>query len=157
MLPNSSSLIAVLARRVGMDSQRASTSWRSLARPARSETSQSELGEEWREAAREELARLRAAGVQFPELEAPAEDEATADSWFAGKTVVLTGTLPTMGRNDAKKLLLAAGAKVTGSVSKKTDCVIAGADAGSKLDKAQSLGVEVIDEDEMTRRLGGEA
>ena len=109
------------------------------------------------EAAREELARLRAAGVQFPELEAPAEDEATADSWFAGKTVVLTGTLPTMGRNDAKKLLLAAGAKVTGSVSKKTDCVIAGADAGSKLDKAQSLGVEVIDEDEMTRRLGGEA
>ncbi|MDD0810005.1 NAD-dependent DNA ligase LigA [Curvibacter sp. RS43] len=67
-------------------------------------------------------------------------------SSLAGKTVVLTGTLPTLGRDQAKDLLEAAGAKVTGSVSKKTDYVVAGAEAGSKLDKALSLGVTVLDE-----------
>ena len=60
--------------------------------------------------------------------------------------MVLTGTLPTLGRDQAKDLLEAAGAKVTGSVSKKTDYLVAGAEAGSKLDKALSLGVPVLDE-----------
>ncbi|MNH44869.1 DNA ligase [compost metagenome] len=59
---------------------------------------------------------------------------------------MLTGTLPTMSREDAKELLEAAGAKVAGSVSKKTDYVVAGAEAGSKLDKAEALGVAVLDE-----------
>lgn len=70
-------------------------------------------------------------------------------SSLAGKTVVLTGTLPTLGRDQAKDLLEAAGAKVTGSVSKKTDYLVAGAEAGSKLDKALSLGVPVLDESGM--------
>ncbi|MNT25514.1 DNA ligase [compost metagenome] len=60
--------------------------------------------------------------------------------------MVLTGTLPTMGRDEAKDLLEAAGAKVAGSVSKKTSYVVAGADAGSKLAKAEELGVPVLDE-----------
>ncbi|MDD0837505.1 NAD-dependent DNA ligase LigA [Curvibacter sp. HBC61] len=72
--------------------------------------------------------------------------ESAPRSALAGKTVVLTGTLPTLGRDQAKDLLEAAGAKVTGSVSKKTDYVVAGAEAGSKLDKALSLGVAVLDE-----------
>ena len=74
---------------------------------------------------------------------------------LAGKTVVLTGTLPTMGRDQAKDLLEAAGAKVAGSVSKKTDYVVAGAEAGSKLEKAQTLGVAVIDEAAMLAMLNG--
>ena len=68
---------------------------------------------------------------------------------LAGKTFVLTGTLPTYSRDEAKKMIEDAGGKVTGSVSKKTDFVVAGADAGSKLDKAKELGVEVVDEREM--------
>ncbi len=64
----------------------------------------------------------------------------------AGKTFVLTGTLPTLSRDEAKDLLIAAGAKVSGSVSKKTDFVVAGAEAGSKLEKAQTLGVRILDE-----------
>ncbi len=75
------------------------------------------------------------------------------DSFFAGKTIVLTGKLEQMGRNDAKKELEALGAKVTGSVSKKTDIVIAGEDAGSKLDKALELGLEVWDEARMLQEL----
>lgn len=74
-----------------------------------------------------------------------AEHAATGGS-LAGKTFVLTGTLPSMSRDDAKARIEAAGGKVTGSVSKKTDFVVAGSDAGSKLEKAQSLGVAVIDE-----------
>jgi DNA ligase (NAD+) len=66
---------------------------------------------------------------------------------LANKVIVLTGTLNTLGRSDAKKRLQALGAKVTGSVSKKTDLVVVGADAGSKADKAQELGIEMIDED----------
>ncbi len=65
---------------------------------------------------------------------------------LSGKTFVLTGTLPNLGRDQAKDMLEAAGAKVSGSVSKKTSYVVAGADAGSKLDKAQELGIPVLDE-----------
>ena len=72
---------------------------------------------------------------------------------LTNKTVVLTGTLPTLGREEAKALLEQAGAKVAGSVSKKTDYVIAGAEAGSKLEKAQQLGVAVIDESQMLAML----
>lgn len=76
------------------------------------------------------------------------------DSPFAGKTVVLTGSLSQMSRDDAKARLIALGAKVSGSVSKKTDMVIAGEAAGSKLAKAQELDIPVIDEAEMIRLLG---
>ena len=76
------------------------------------------------------------------------------DSPFAGKTVVLTGSLSQLSRDEAKERLTALGAKVAGSVSKKTDLVIAGEAAGSKLAKAQELGIAVIDEDEMIRLLG---
>ncbi|WP_199541533.1 NAD-dependent DNA ligase LigA [Paraburkholderia kururiensis] len=74
---------------------------------------------------------------------------------LAGKTVVLTGTLPTLTREAAKEMLEAAGAKVAGSVSKKTDYVVAGADAGSKLAKAEELGVPVLDEEGMRKLLEG--
>ncbi|WP_087043758.1 NAD-dependent DNA ligase LigA [Caballeronia ptereochthonis] len=74
---------------------------------------------------------------------------------LAGKTVVLTGTLPTLSREEAKEMLEAAGAKVAGSVSKKTDYVVAGAEAGSKLAKAEELGVSVLDEDGMRKLLEG--
>ena len=75
---------------------------------------------------------------------------------LAGKTVVLTGTLPTLAREDAKEMLEAAGAKVAGSVSKKTDYVVAGAEAGSKLAKAEELGIPVLDEDGLRKLLEGE-
>ncbi|KMZ11889.1 DNA ligase [Candidatus Burkholderia humilis] len=74
---------------------------------------------------------------------------------LAGKTVVLTGTLPSLSREDAKEMLEAAGAKVAGSVSKKTDYVVAGGEAGSKLAKAEELGVPVLDEDGMRKLLEG--
>lgn len=91
---------------------------------------------------REVVEQLRACGVQWAEG-APAERAAQT---LAGKTFVLTGTFPTLKRDEAKDLLEAVGAKVAGSVSKKTDYVVAGDDAGSKLDKARELGVTVIDE-----------
>jgi len=72
-----------------------------------------------------------------------------------GKTFVLTGTLVHYSRDQAKKLIEDAGGKVTGSVSKKTDYVVAGTEAGSKLDKAKELGVRVINEDEMKGLIGG--
>ena len=71
------------------------------------------------------------------------------DSPFSGKTIVLTGTLSVLTRDEAKDKLKQLGAKVTGSVSKNTDLVIAGESAGSKLEKAQQLGIKVIDEQEM--------
>ncbi len=74
---------------------------------------------------------------------------------FTGKTFVLTGTLPTMKRDEAEQTLLAAGGKVSGSVSKKTAYVLAGAEAGSKLDKARELSVPIIDEAEFLRLVGG--
>ncbi|MGE8494970.1 NAD-dependent DNA ligase LigA [Comamonas sp.] len=98
---------------------------------------------------REVVEQLRAAGVHWDEA-VPAEKPAQI---LAGMTVVLTGTLPTMGRDEAKDLLEAAGAKVSGSVSKKTHYLVAGADAGSKLTKAQELGVTVLDEAAMLRLL----
>ncbi|MGO4329950.1 NAD-dependent DNA ligase LigA [Cupriavidus sp. 2TAF22] len=91
----------------------------------------------------EVIEQLRAAGVHWTESE-PAARAAPAP--LAGKTFVLTGTLPTLSREDAKERLEAAGAKVAGSVSKKTDYVVAGAEAGSKLEKAEALGVPVLDE-----------
>jgi DNA ligase (NAD+) len=75
---------------------------------------------------------------------------------LAGKTIVLTGTLPTLSREEAKEMLEAAGAKVAGSVSKKTDYVVAGEDAGSKLVKAEELGIAVLNEDGMRKLLEGQ-
>ena len=91
---------------------------------------------------REVVEQLRACGVTWPEG-APAERIAQP---LAGMTVVITGTLPSLSREQAKERLEAAGAKVAGSVSKKTTYVVAGAEAGSKLTKAQALGVAVLDE-----------
>ncbi|MDY0926299.1 NAD-dependent DNA ligase LigA [Enterobacter sp. CFBP8995] len=91
-------------------------------------------------------------GVHWPQVEVVNAEE--IDSPFAGKTVVLTGSLSQMNRDDAKERLVALGAKVSGSVSKKTDLLIAGEAAGSKLAKAQELGIPVIDEAEMIRLLG---
>jgi DNA ligase (NAD+) len=85
---------------------------------------------------------LRDAGVSWPEGDALAPTEMP----LAGITVVLTGTLQSMGRDEAKEKLEALGAKVAGSVSKKTHYVVAGAEAGSKLEKAQALGVPVLDD-----------
>jgi DNA ligase (NAD+) len=79
--------------------------------------------------------------------------KSNATGIFTGKTFVLTGTLPTLGREDAKALIENVGGKVSGSVSKKTDFVVAGADAGSKLTKAQELGVVVIDETDLLKML----
>jgi DNA ligase (NAD+) len=87
------------------------------------------------------IQRLLDAGVNWPE-----EKPVYADSALAGKTIVLTGTLENLSRSEAKEKLLALGAKVAGSVSAKTDYVVAGRDAGSKLNKAQSLGIDVVDE-----------
>lgn len=92
---------------------------------------------------REVVEQLRACGVHWEESEPAAQ----APKPLSGKTIVLTGTLPTMSRDEAKDLLEAAGAKVAGSVSKKTDYVVAGAEAGSKLDKARELGITVLDEE----------
>ena len=92
----------------------------------------------------EVVEQLRAAGVQWPEHDGVPVDAAPKP--LAGKTFVLTGTLPTLARDDAKDRIEAAGGKVSGSVSKKTHFVVAGAEAGSKLDKATELGIPVLDE-----------
>lgn len=96
--------------------------------------------------------RLAAAGLTMT-FTPPASQE---DNPFFGKTLVFTGTMPTLGRAEAKTMAQDVGAKVSGSVSKKTDYVIAGAEAGSKLEKAQQLGVTVIDEAEFLRLLKDE-
>ncbi len=101
---------------------------------------------------REVVQALRAAGVTWPEGDALAPTEMP----LAGITVVLTGTLQSMGRDEAKEKLEALGAKVAGSVSKKTHYVVAGAEAGSKLDKAQALGVPVLDDAGLAVLLTGE-
>ncbi|HEY6292724.1 MAG TPA: NAD-dependent DNA ligase LigA [Terriglobia bacterium] len=87
------------------------------------------------------LRKLRRAGLRFEQEKARRVGHA-----LAGKTFVLTGTLPAYSREDAKKMIEESGGRVTGSVSKKTDYVVAGADPGSKLDKARELGVKVLDE-----------
>lgn len=93
--------------------------------------------------------RLKAQGVNMV-----LEDTGIVSDILAGKTVVVTGTLPTLSRNDAKSLIEANGGKAAGSVSKKTDYVLAGEAAGSKLTKAQELGIPVIDEAEFLKMIG---
>lgn len=94
------------------------------------------------------IGRLAEAGVQLTEPTA-----IQGDGPLLGKSYVLTGTLPTLSRSEAAGLIEAAGGRVTGGVSKKTDAVVSGDDAGSKLDKARTLGIEVIDEAELLRRV----
>ncbi len=101
---------------------------------------------------REVVGQLRACGIGWDETDGMAAD--TRRQPLAGKTLVLTGTLPSLTRDEAKALVEAAGAKVTGSVSKKTDFVVAGAEAGSKLDKARELGIAVLDEPGLRALLG---
>jgi DNA ligase (NAD+) len=99
------------------------------------------------------ISELQAAGLNFDYKGAKPVSAANSDSFFAGKTVVLTGKLEKLTRNDAKERLEALGANVAGSVSKKTDLVIAGEEAGSKLDKAESLGIEVWNEERLIEEL----
>lgn len=100
---------------------------------------------------REVVAALQKAGVE-PQAEAAAQE---GDLPLAGKTLVLTGTLPNWTRDEATRHIMAAGGKVSGSVSRKTAYVVAGEEAGSKLEKARSLGVPVLDEDGLKALLGG--
>ena len=100
---------------------------------------------------REAVQQLRACGIHWPAIEAASD----APKPLAGLTFVITGTLPTLGRDAAKALIENAGGKVAGSVSKKTSFVLAGTEAGSKLEKAQELGVAVIDEAVLREMLDG--
>jgi DNA ligase (NAD+) len=93
--------------------------------------------------------RLARSGLSFTEPGAAGDD-----GKLSGKTYVLTGTLPTLSRTEAAALIESAGGRVAGSVSKRTDAVVAGEEAGSKLEKAKEFGVEIIDEDELLRRVG---
>ncbi len=104
---------------------------------------------------REGIAALRAVGVRWPEQ--ARTPRANADAPLAGLTFVLTGTLPNLSRDEAKAMIEAGGGKAAGSVSKKTDYVIAGADAGSKLGRAAELGVPVLDEDQFKEFLESKA
>ncbi len=111
---------------------------------------------------RDVIQRLRDAKLTWPEaasrIDLPEDDvEAAPSGPLAGKTFVLTGTLPTLARDDAKARIEAAGGKVSGSVSKRTDYVVAGDDPGSKADKAAALGVPVIDQDALLAMLAGDA
>jgi DNA ligase (NAD+) len=101
---------------------------------------------------REVVEHLRACGLHWPAIEA----SSNAPKPFAAMTFVITGTLPTLGRDAAKDLIEAAGGKVSGSVSKKTSYVLAGSEAGSKLDKALEIGVAVIDETTLIRMLSSD-
>jgi DNA ligase (NAD+) len=100
---------------------------------------------------REVVQQLRDGGVAWDETQGTADARPKP---LAGKTFVLTGALPSLTRDDAKAMIEAAGGKVTGSVSKKTDFVVAGAEAGSKLDKARELGVALLDEAGLRALLG---
>lgn len=97
---------------------------------------------------REMIDRLLAAGVK------PQEAAGKAAGVFSGKSIVVTGTLPTLSRKEAEDLIRSCGGTAASSVSKKTAFVVAGEAAGSKLTKAESLGIEVIDEVELLRRCG---
>jgi DNA ligase (NAD+) len=101
------------------------------------------------EKARKLVARLRDRGLRFD------EPRTHTGSALKGATVVITGTLPTLSREQASALVEANGGRVSSSVSKKTSFVVAGAEAGSKLEKARQLGVDVIDEGELLRRIRG--
>jgi DNA ligase (NAD+) len=101
--------------------------------------------------AREEVEKLRTAGVNFTEPR-----PAVTGTALAGKTVVVTGTLPTLSRKAATDLIEAHGGRVTSSVSKATSFVVAGEEAGGKLDRARTLGVEIVDEAELLRRVAPE-
>lgn len=98
---------------------------------------------------RDVVAALMASGLNWPVIEV----NAAAEGPFTGKTFVLTGTLPTLSRDEAKAMIEAAGGKVAGSVSKKTSVVVAGAEAGSKLAKAEELGVVIWSEDDLRAAL----
>jgi DNA ligase (NAD+) len=100
---------------------------------------------------REVIAQLRASGITWDESEGTADASAKL---LAGKTLVLTGTLPALTRDEAQAMIEAAGGKVSGSVSKKTAYVVAGAEAGSKLAKARELGIAVLGEQELRALLG---
>ncbi|MGB1417598.1 MAG: helix-hairpin-helix domain-containing protein, partial [Synechococcus sp.] len=106
---------------------------------------------------RELLDALRAVGLSLEasatERDAASQAQAGGDGLLQGKTLVLTGTLPSLSRSEAKALIEAAGGKVSSSVSKKTDYLVAGDAAGSKLTKAESLGVTVLSEDDLTAML----
>lgn len=95
------------------------------------------------------VGKLRAAGVNFSEPR-----QVAAGGALAGKTVVITGTLPTLSRNQATELVERSGGRITSSVSKTTSFLVAGEEAGSKLEKAKTLGVEIIDEAELRNRIG---
>jgi len=103
-------------------------------------------------ASRENRALLKALAKRGVNTTEPKRAE--AEGALMGRKIVITGTLPTLGRSEAKELVESAGGKVTDSVSKATDFLVVGAEAGSKLDKARSLGIEVIDEAELLRRIG---
>ncbi|MBQ6543137.1 MAG: NAD-dependent DNA ligase LigA, partial [Clostridia bacterium] len=100
------------------------------------------------EQTKSETKRLAAFGVNMNSLREKLDDR------FAGKTFVLTGTLPTYSRNEASEIIEKFGGKTSSSVSKKTDFVLAGEDAGSKLTKAQSLGIRIISEAEFNEMIG---
>jgi DNA ligase (NAD+) len=102
--------------------------------------------------ARRLIARLKSAGVNFTEPQ-----RVEAGGVFEGMTVVITGTLPSLSREQASALIEQAGGRVTSSVSKATTFLVVGADAGSKLEKAQAIGTEIVDEAELLRRLGKRA
>ena len=98
---------------------------------------------------REVIEKLREAGLQFTQVQTR-----KADGKLTGKQIVLTGTLPTYSRDQAKELIEESGGRVVGSVSKKTDYVVAGADPGSKLDKARTLGITIVDEAGLLKLVG---
>jgi DNA ligase (NAD+) len=102
---------------------------------------------------REVVEQLRACGLTWDEHDGVPD---AGPQPLAGLTLVLTGTLPTLGRNEAKDLIEAAGGKVSGSVSKKTHYVVAGAEAGTKLEKAQALGLSILDEAGLLALIAGE-
>jgi DNA ligase (NAD+) len=99
-------------------------------------------------AARKLVERLRERGLNFE------EPKPVAGTALRGQIFVLTGTLPTLTRDQATELIESHGGRVTSGVSKKTNVLVAGADAGSKLEKARELGIEIIDEAELLRRVG---
>jgi DNA ligase (NAD+) len=101
----------------------------------------------------EVIEQLRSAGVTWDE-QAPATK--SEEGRLAGKTLVLSGTLPSLSREAAKEKIEAAGGKVAGSVSRRTDYLVAGVEAGSKLAKAQELGISVLDEEELLKMLAPE-